>query len=149
MSKKKSPKPNKDKSAAPPCLTLVSTALQDLKAVDVRMLDVRGLTDVTDYMVIASGNSDRHVRSIADRVQQLAKGNGLRPLGVEGARDGEWVLIDLPDVMVHVMLPRVREFYALEELWDRGANLVSLPAAAAPAAAAAKRRPPARRRKAD
>jgi ribosome-associated protein len=149
MSKKKTRRPNKDKSATPPCLTLVNTALQDLKAVDVRMLDVRGLTDVTDYMVIASGNSDRHVRSIADRVQQLAKGNGLRPLGIEGARDGEWVLIDLPDVMVHVMLPRVREFYALEELWDRGANLVSRPAAAAPAAAAAKRRPPARRRKAD
>ena len=149
MSKKKTPKPNKDRPAVPPCLTLVNTALQDLKAVDVRMLDVRGLTDVTDYMVIASGNSDCHVRSVADRVQQLAKGNGLRPFGVEGARDGEWVLIDLPDVMVHVMLPRVREFYALEELWDRGANVVSLPAAAAPAVAAARRRPPARRRKAD
>ncbi len=147
MSKKKTPKPGKDKSATPPCLRFVHTALQDLKAVNVSMLDVRGLTDVTDYMVIASGNSDRHVRSIADRVQQLAKGNGLRPLGVEGARDGEWVLIDLPDVMVHVMLPRVREFYGLEELWDRGNNLVSFPVVAPPATAPAKRRPPARRRK--
>ena len=149
MSNKKSPKTDKGKSAVPPCLKLVHCGLQDLKAVNVSMLDVRGLTDVTDYMVIASGNSDRHVRSIAERVQQLAKGSGLRPFGVEGARDGEWVLIDLPEVMVHVMLPRVREFYALEELWDRGGNLVSLPAAAAPAAAAARRRPPARRRRPD
>jgi ribosome-associated protein len=69
-------------------------------------------------MVLASGNSDRHVRSIADRVVERAKAAGFRPIGVEGERDGEWVLVDLNDVLVHVMLPRVREFYGLEELWD-------------------------------
>jgi len=89
-----------------------------MKAVNVRVLDVRGLTDIADTMIIASGNSDRHVRSIAERVVETAKAAGFRPLGTEGARDGEWVLVDLQDVLVHVMLPRVREFYALEQLWE-------------------------------
>ncbi len=113
------------------------TALDDIKAVNVRVLDVRGLTDIADTMVIASGNSDRHVRSIAERVVEKAKAAGFRPLGTEGARDGEWVLVDLQDIVVHVMLPRVREFYGLERLWDGG------PAAAAvvaPAARAGRRR---------
>jgi ribosome silencing factor RsfS/YbeB/iojap len=96
----------------------VQRALDDMKAVNVRVLDVRGASDVADVMVIASGNSDRHVKSIADRVVQQVKAAGVRPIGVEGGRDGEWVLVDLPDVIVHVMLPRTREFYALEELWE-------------------------------
>jgi len=91
-----------------------------MKAVNVKVLDVRGLTDIADVMIIASGNSDRHVRSIADRVVEKAKAAGFRPLGTEGERDGEWVLVDLQDVVVHVMLPRVREFYGLEYLWDAG-----------------------------
>jgi len=91
-----------------------------MKAVNVKVLDVRGLTDIADLMIIASGNSDRHVRSIADRVVEKAKAAGFRPLGTEGERDGEWVLVDLQDVVVHVMLPRVREFYGLEHLWDAG-----------------------------
>jgi ribosome-associated protein len=91
-----------------------------MKAVNVKVLDVRGLTDIADTMVIASGNSDRHVRSIADNVARKAKEAGYRPLGTEGARDGEWVLVDLTDILVHVMLPRVREFYGLERLWDAG-----------------------------
>ena len=97
---------------------VVERALADIKAVNVRVLDVRKLTDIADTLVIASGNSDRHVRSIADRVVEFAKKAGFRPMGVEGERDGEWVLVDLQDVIVHIMLPRVREFYRLENLWD-------------------------------
>ena len=96
----------------------VVAALGDMKAANVKVLDVRPVTDVTDCMILVSGNSDRHVRSIADRVVERAKAAGFRPMGVEGERDGEWVLVDLNDVIVHVMLPRVREFYGLEELWD-------------------------------
>jgi len=100
---------------------VVLGALTELKAVDVRALDVRGITDITDTMVVASGTSDRHVKSIADRVLQRCKEAGYRPYGMEGERDGEWVLLDLQDVVLHVMLPRVREFYALEKLWEGGA----------------------------
>ncbi|HKQ82671.1 MAG TPA: ribosome silencing factor [Steroidobacteraceae bacterium] len=99
-------------------LDAVQRALDDLKAVNVTVLDVRELTDITDTMVVASGTSDRHVRSLADRIVEYAKKAGFRPAGVEGERDGEWVLVDLQDVIVHVMLPRVREFYRLENLWD-------------------------------
>lgn len=102
-------------------LQAVTVALEDMKAVNVKVIDVRGLTDVADTLVIASGTSDRHVRSIADHVIEQAKANGMRPLGTEGEREGEWVLVDLQDIVVHVMLPRVREFYALERLWDAGA----------------------------
>jgi len=98
--------------------SIVTAALEDMKAVNIKKLDVRGLTDIADTMMIASGNSDRHVRSIAERVVEKAKAAGIRPLGVEGARDAEWVLVDLQDILVHVMLPRVREFYALEKLWE-------------------------------
>ena len=103
-----------------PLQQAVTSALDDMKAVNVRVLDVRALTDIVDTMVIASGNSDRHVRSIAERVVEKAKAAGFRSLGTEGERDGEWVLVDLQDVLVHVMLPRVREFYGLERLWDGG-----------------------------
>jgi ribosome-associated protein len=104
-----------------PLLGIVTAALEDMKAVNVKKLDVRGLTDIADTMLIASGNSDRHVRSIAENVVEKAKAAGYRPLGVEGARDAEWVLVDLQDILVHVMLPRVREFYSLEKLWEASA----------------------------
>jgi ribosome-associated protein len=97
---------------------LALKALEDLKAVNIKVLDVRGLTDVADTMIVASGTSDRHVRAIAENVVVKAKQAGRRPMGTEGRQDGEWVLIDLQDVLVHVMLPRVREFYALEQLWE-------------------------------
>jgi ribosome silencing factor RsfS/YbeB/iojap len=110
------------KNSRPPArAALVKTvvaALDDMKAVNVKVMDVRKVTDVSDCMVLASGNSDRHVRSIADRVVERAKNAGFRPMGMEGERDAEWVLVDLNDVIVHVMLPRVREFYGLEELWE-------------------------------
>ena len=101
-------------------LQTVLAALADIKAVNVKVIDVRGLTDVADTLIVASGTSDRHVRSIAERVIEQAKTSGMRPLGTEGEREGEWVLVDLQDIVVHVMLPRVREFYALERLWDAG-----------------------------
>ena len=101
-----------------PLLQVVEGALDEMKAVNVRVLDVHKLTDIADTMIIASGNSDRHVRSIADRIIEHAKKGGFRPMGIEGERDGEWVLVDLQDVIVHIMLPRVREFYRLENLWD-------------------------------
>jgi ribosome silencing factor RsfS/YbeB/iojap len=110
------------KAKTPPGLAqVVLAALEDMKAVNVKAMDVRGITDITDMMVVASGTSDRHVKSIADRVVQRCKEAGYRPFGIEGERDGEWVLLDLHDVVVHVMLPRVREFYALEKLWENGA----------------------------
>lgn len=97
---------------------LILAALDEMKAVNIKLLDVRTLTDIADAMVVASGTSDRHVRAIAERVIEKARAAGHRPLGVEGSRDGEWVLVDLQDVLLHVMLPRVREFYAIEQLWE-------------------------------
>ncbi len=101
-------------------LTQVHAAMEEIKARDVTEIDVRGKTSVTDYMVVASGTSTRHVKSIADEVVRFAKKTGVMPLGVEGEREAEWVLVDLGDVIVHLMLPRVREYYALERLWTVG-----------------------------
>lgn len=106
----------------PALLATVHAALAELKAKDVVEIDVRGKSSVADYMVIASGTSTRHVKSSADEVVKFAKQLEVMPLGVEGEREAEWVLVDLGDVVVHVMLPRVREFYALERLWTVGDN---------------------------
>lgn len=96
---------------------LAIDALEDVKAKDIRVLDVRGISSITDFMVIASGTSTRQVRAIANNVAEKAKEQGCRPLGVEGEQVGEWALVDLADVVVHVMLPEVRDFYNLEKLW--------------------------------
>jgi ribosome-associated protein len=107
-------------------LECVRKATEELKAKEVVEIDVIGKSSVTDFMVIASGTSSRHVKSIADEVVKFAKNLGVMPLGVEGEREAEWVLVDLGDVLVHVMLPRVREFYALERLWTVGDQPPSL-----------------------
>ncbi|MEK9988307.1 MAG: ribosome silencing factor [Halieaceae bacterium] len=93
-------------------------ALDDLKALEPVVLDVRALSSVMDWMVVASGTSSRHVKSLADNVLMKAKEQGIRPLGVEGERVGEWVLVDFGDVVVHVMQPAIRSFYDLERLWS-------------------------------
>ncbi|EGV51410.1 ribosome-associated protein IOJAP [Candidatus Endoriftia persephone str. Guaymas] len=97
---------------------LVVEALDDMKANDIVVLDVRGKTSITDIMIVASGTSDRHVKSIAQTVAFKAKQAGEAPLGSEGLDDGEWVLVDLNGVVLHVMLPKVRDFYHLERLWS-------------------------------
>ena len=97
---------------------LVVNALEEVKARDIVKLDVRSLTTVTDYMIVASGTSNRHVKALADAVSDKSKQAGRRPSGIEGEEGSEWVLLDLQDALVHVMLPRVREFYNLEKLWS-------------------------------
>lgn len=101
---------------------VVQDALEDAKARDVAWLDVTKQTDITDYMVVASGTSSRHVKSIVEQAIESASKSGNKPVGVEGMEDGEWVLIDLVDIVVHVMLPKVREFYDLERLWSMGST---------------------------
>ncbi|MHA7814850.1 MAG: ribosome silencing factor [Pseudohaliea sp.] len=96
---------------------LALAALEDLKGVNVVSIDVRDRTDVTDFLVVASGTSNRHVKSLSDSVIEKAKKADARPLGVEGQEGAEWVLVDLGDVVVHVMLPATRDFYDLERLW--------------------------------
>jgi ribosome-associated protein len=145
MTVRKSSRPPAPRSEKPSALVrTITAALDDMKAVNVRVMDVRGVTDIADTMVIASGNSDRHVRSIADRVVERCKAAGFRPYGREGERDAEWVLVDLSDVIVHVMLPRVREFYGLEHLWERPVTKpveAKAPVPKAPASRAPAKRP--------
>ena len=99
---------------------LAVEVLNDMKAENVEVLNVRKLTDVTDYMVIASGTSDRHVKAMAHRLRdQVREQSKFRPLGVEGEQEGDWVLIDFGDVVVHIMRPQTRKYYDLERLWSR------------------------------
>jgi len=102
---------------------LVLDALDDLKAVDPKLVDVRGLSSVMDFLVVASGNSARHVKSLAENVVLKAKGVGCPPIGVEGENPAEWVLVDLGDVVVHVMQPATRSFYDLERLWSGDSDI--------------------------
>ncbi len=97
---------------------LVVSSLEDFKAIDILVIDVSDRNLLTDRMVIASGNSTRHVKSMADNLIMNARSEGNPPIGVEGQGEGEWVLVDLNDVIVHLMLPQTRAFYNLEKLWE-------------------------------
>ena len=104
---------------------LAVTALEDMKAMDMVVLDVRNMTGITDYMIIASATSGRHLKALTDAVVEQSRLAGHRPLGVEGELTGEWAVVDLGDVIVHVMMPKARDFYQLEKLW----RVEALPAA--------------------
>ena len=99
-------------------LRLILEALGEAKAEDIRQLDVRKLTDITDFMVIASGTSHRHVHAMAERVREAAHQERVRPIGIEGEAENDWILMDYADVVVHLMMPQAREFYSLEQLWN-------------------------------
>jgi len=97
---------------------LVISVLEDLKAIDIQEVDVAGQNPLTDRFIVASGNSTRHVKSMAEKILMKSKAAGQPPLGIEGDKGGEWVLVDLNDVIVHLMLPQTRAFYNLEKLWE-------------------------------
>ena len=97
---------------------VVIAALEDMKATDILTIDVRDKTSITDFMVIASGSSSRHVKSLADTVLEKVKAQGVKPICSEGLDSGEWGLLDLGNVVVHVMQPATRQFYDLERLWQ-------------------------------
>lgn len=104
---------------------LVQTALEDLKALELTVLDVHEMTSVTDLMIVASGTSSRHVKAIADSVLEKTTAAGIKPLGVEGIREAEWILVDFGDIVVHIMLPAIRSTYNLEKLWDKSLALTA------------------------
>lgn len=105
---------------------MILNTLDELKARDIHVLDVRGKTSITDFMIIASGTSTRHVKSLIDGVCEACLNAGVRPIGVEGTQNAEWALADLGDVIVHVMLPAVRDFYNLDKLWgEQSPSLVN------------------------
>lgn len=98
--------------------TIALNALNDLKAIDVTCIDVRGLTSITDMMIVCTGRSNRHVKSLAESVVTAAKQNKLSYIKMEGEKEAEWIIVDLADVVVHIMQPAAREFYRLEDLWE-------------------------------
>ncbi|QQZ30415.1 ribosome silencing factor [Thiothrix subterranea] len=102
---------------------LVVTTLDDMKGQDIKTIDVRGKSSITDMMVIVTGNSNRHVKSLADAVELAVKEAGVQPLGIEGDAQSDWVLLDLNDIILHVMLASTRDYYNLEKLWEVGEGL--------------------------
>lgn len=96
---------------------ILVNALDDMKALDIQVIDVSDISSFTDNLIIASGRSDRQVKALAEKIIETAKNNGVVPLGVEGKEQGEWVLVDMGDVIAHLMHPTARAYYQLEKLW--------------------------------
>ena len=103
-------------------INIVLDALEEVKGKDIVTLNVTNLTDVMDTMIVASGNTSRQVKALANSVIEDAKKSGFQPIGVEGIDSGEWVLVDLGDIVIHIMQPTIREFYELEKLWSMRPN---------------------------
>lgn len=99
-------------------LKLVLTTLDDTKGKQIKVINVFGKSSVTDYMVITTGSSSTHIKALATHVMSAVKEQGVQPLGIEGEQDREWVLVDLGDIIVHLMLAHTREFYQLEKIWE-------------------------------
>jgi ribosome-associated protein len=118
--------PARTTSATEKLRGVVLKALDDLKAKDVVVIDVTARTSITDELIFASGTSTRHVKSLADSVVKAAKAIQMPPIGTEGEKESEWVLVDLADIVVHVMLPKAREFYALERMWSGAADIPNI-----------------------
>jgi ribosome-associated protein len=98
----------------------VIDAIEDIKGFDITVMDVRKLTSLTNYMIVASATSSRQAKAIADNVREKIKEKGYEIRGTEGEKDGEWVLVDLDDIVVHIMVPATRAYYNLEQLWTEG-----------------------------
>lgn len=103
-------------------IEMAVTALEDMKGIDLAVIDIVGKSSIADAMIVVTGTSQRHVRSLAESVRQSAKEAGHPPLGIEGSDSSDWVLVDLGDVIVHVMTQEKRDFYSLEKLWSVGSD---------------------------
>ena len=100
----------------------VIDAIEDIKGFDISVMDVRKLTSMTNYMIVASANSSRQAKAVADNVREKLKEKGFAIRGTEGEKEGEWVLVDLDDIVVHIMVPATRAYYNLEQLWGEAEN---------------------------
>ncbi len=108
-------------------LQVIKDAVDEIKGFDIHSTDVQGKSNVADYFLIASGNTDRQVKAIANNIIVKSKEKGIYALGVEGLDTGEWVLVDLGDIVVHIMQPKIRDFYQLEKLWEVDDNSDTVP----------------------
>lgn len=107
-------------------IQITVAALEDLQAIDISLIDVRSFTSITDYMIIASGSSNRHVKALTDNLLMVMRKSGNNPFGVEGTEQCSWVLVDFTDIVIHIMQASAREFYDLETLWSKAGRKLAI-----------------------